>query len=157
MKVTLINVGATQDKYLKDGIAIFEKRISRYISFEMINLNEPRNLRNQPEIVQKEAEAKMILSAMGKTDRTVLLDVSGKQMNSENFSRYLQLSMNSSIKNLGFITGGPYGFSDEIYKTIKDRISLSSMTFSHQMIRLIFMEQLYRAFTILNGEPYHHA
>ncbi|HEX2396105.1 MAG TPA: 23S rRNA (pseudouridine(1915)-N(3))-methyltransferase RlmH [Bacteroidales bacterium] len=157
MKVTLINVGVTQDTYLKDGIAIFEKRLSRYISFEMINLNEPRNLRNQPEIVQKETEGKMILSALEKTDRPVLLDVSGKQMNSEKFSQYMQLSMNSSIKNLGFITGGPYGFSDEIYRIVKERISLSSMTFSHQMIRLIFMEQLYRAFTILKGEPYHHA
>jgi 23S rRNA (pseudouridine1915-N3)-methyltransferase len=155
MKITLINVGLTQERSLKEGIAIFEKRIRRYISLEIVYLNEPR--RNQSEHLQKESEGKIILSALAKTDRAVLLDVCGKQLDSDGFSQFIQQNLNRGIKNLGFIIGGPYGFSGEIYKTVTERISLSTMTFSHQMIRLIFMEQLYRAFTILRGEPYHHA
>jgi len=157
MKITLINVGTTQDKYLREGIAIFEKRIGHYVSIEIMYLNEPRNMRNQPETVQKEAEGKIILKALEKTDRAVLLDVSGKTTNSEEFSQFVQQCMNRGTKNLGFVTGGPFGFSDEVYRSVSERFSLSSMTFSHQMIRLIFLEQLYRAFTIIRGEPYHHA
>jgi 23S rRNA (pseudouridine1915-N3)-methyltransferase len=157
MKVSLINLGLTQETYLKEGIAIFEKRIKNYVSFEMTYLNEARKIKHLPEKVQKESEGKIILSALEKIDQPVLLDVTGQQYDSENFSRFIQQSMNKGRRHLGFIIGGPYGFSDEVYHTVPERISLSAMTFSHQMIRLIFLEQLYRAFTIMKGEPYHHA
>jgi 23S rRNA (pseudouridine1915-N3)-methyltransferase len=156
MKICIINLGVTQESYLKEGIAIFEKRIRHYASFEMIYLNEPRNMKNQPESVQKENEGKLLLSALEKVDHPVLLDVAGKQLGSEAFSKYLQLIMNKGARNLGFVIGGPYGFSDEVYHAVHERISLSAMTFSHQLVRLIFVEQLYRAFTIIRGEPYHH-
>jgi 23S rRNA (pseudouridine1915-N3)-methyltransferase len=155
MKITLINIGATQDNYARDGIAIFEKRIKHYIGFEMVLIND-KNLKASSENLQKESEGRMILNALAKIDFPVLLDVSGKQHDSAGFSRFIQQSMNRGIRNLGFVTGGPYGFSREVYDHVPDRISLSMMTFSHQMIRLIFMEQLYRAFTIIKGEPYHH-
>ncbi len=157
MKITLINLGPTQDAYLKEGIAIFEKRIRHYVSFEMIYLNTSRNMKSQPEIVQKELEGKMILAALEKSDQPVLLDVAGKQLDSEGFSGFLQRIMNKGTRNLTFVIGGPYGFSEEVYQVVPERISLSAMTFSHQLIRLVFMEQLYRAYTIIKGEPYHHA
>jgi 23S rRNA (pseudouridine1915-N3)-methyltransferase len=157
MKISLINLGATQESYLKEGIAKFEKRIGHYISFEMIYLNEPRNIKNQPEIVQKESEGKIFLSVLEKVDHPVLLDVNGKQLSSDGFSKYLQQVMNQGTRHLGFIIGGPYGFSGELYRSVPEKISLSAMTFSHQLIRLVFLEQLYRAFTIIKGEPYHHA
>jgi 23S rRNA (pseudouridine1915-N3)-methyltransferase len=157
MKITLFNLGTTQDIYLKEGIAIFEKRMKHYISFEMSYLPEMRNHKNQPEIVQKESEGKTILTALEKVDLPVLLDVGGKQMDSEGFSKYIQHCMNRGTRHMGFIIGGPYGFSDDVYKNVPERLSISAMTFSHQLIRLIFLEQLYRAFTIIKGEPYHHA
>jgi 23S rRNA (pseudouridine1915-N3)-methyltransferase len=157
MKVSVINLGLTQETYLKEGIAIFEKRIKHYISFEMTYLNEARKLKNQPEKLQKESEGKIILSALEKIDHPVLLDVTGQQYDSESFSRFMQQSMNKGTRHLGFIIGGPYGFSDDVYIAVRERMSISAMTFSHQMIRLIFLEQLYRAFTIIKGEPYHHA
>lgn len=157
MKISIINIGATQESYLKEGIAVFEKRLRHYVSFEMIFLNEIRNKKNQPEILQKENEGKIILTALGKVDHPVLLDVAGKPLSSEGFSVYLQQIMNKGTRNLGFVIGGPYGFSEEVYRAVPDSISMSSMTFSHQLVRLVFLEQLYRAFTIIRGEPYHHA
>ena len=156
MKITLISLGATQENYLKEGIAIFEKRIRHYTSFELVFTNGPRNTKNQSEYLQKESEGKIILPLLEKVDLPVLLDVSGKQTDSVGFSKILQQNMNKGVRNLGFVIGGPYGFSEEVYQAVPDRISLSSMTFSHQLIRLIFVEQLYRAFTIIRGEPYHH-
>lgn len=157
MKISIISIGGNQDTFLKQGIASFEKRIQHYTTFEMIYLNTPKNARNQPENVQKELEGKIILAAVEKIDFSVLLDVLGEQYTSEGFSKFLQKSMNRGVRHLAFIIGGPYGFSDEVYAKIPQKLSLSSMTFSHQLIRLIFVEQLYRAFTILKGEPYHHA
>lgn len=157
MKITLINLGATQDSYLKEGITIFEKRIRHYLSFEMVYLSEPRNMKNVPENVQKDYEGKIILSALEKADHAVLLDVMGIQLQSEGFSRFIQQSMNKGTRHLAFVIGGPFGFSNEVYTTVPERLSLSAMTFSHQLIRLIFLEQLYRAFTIIRGEPYHHS
>jgi 23S rRNA (pseudouridine1915-N3)-methyltransferase len=156
MKIALINPGVTQDAYIREGLSVFEKRIKHYIGFEMMNLSIPRAFKSQSPNLQKESEGKLILSAIEKADHPVLLDVTGKQMDSPGFARFLQQSMNRGTKNLAFVIGGPYGFSDEVYQRISDRISFSSMTFSHQLIRLIFMEQLYRAFTIIKGEPYHH-
>ncbi len=157
MKITFVNIGSTQEEYLRKGIDIFGKRIEKYAPFSMICLNEPKNLRNLPENMQKEAEGRLIMPAIEKADRKILLDVTGRQMNSESFAKLLQQYMNMGTRNLAFIAGGPYGFSDEVYQKVGERISLSAMTFSHQMVRLIFMEQLYRAFTIIKGEPYHHA
>lgn len=157
MKISVINIGVTQESYLKEGIAIFEKRLRHYVSFEMIFLNEPRNMKNQPETMVKESEGKILLTALTKVDHPVLLDVAGKQLSSEGFSKYLQQVMNKGTRNLGFVIGGPFGFSDEVYQAVPEGISLSGMTFSHQLVRLVFLEQLYRAFTIIRGEPYHHA
>jgi 23S rRNA (pseudouridine1915-N3)-methyltransferase len=157
MKISVLNLGATQESYLKEGIAVFEKRIKHYVSFEMIYLNEIRNMKSQPENVQKESEGRILLTALKKVDYPVLLDVEGKQLNSAGFSKYLQQIMNKGSRNLGFIIGGPYGFSADVYRTVPESISLSPMTFSHQLVRLVFLEQLYRAFTIIKGEPYHHA
>jgi 23S rRNA (pseudouridine1915-N3)-methyltransferase len=156
MKIALINPGVTQDAYIREGLSVFEKRIKHYIGFEIMNLSIPRALKSQSQAIQKDSEGRLILSAIEKVDHPVLLDVTGKQMDSPGFARFLQQSMNRGTRNLAFIIGGPYGFSDEVYQRIPDRISFSSMTFSHQLIRLIFMEQLYRAFTIIKGEPYHH-
>jgi 23S rRNA (pseudouridine1915-N3)-methyltransferase len=157
MKITIFNPGATQDAYLKEGIAIFEKRLQHYSSFKMVYLTEPKNLKSMSEQAQRDAEGKVILSAIGKVDHPVLLDIGGKQLSSEGFAKYMQQCMNKGIRHLGFIIGGPFGFSDEVYNAVQEKLSVSSMTFSHQLIRLIFLEQLYRAFTILKGEPYHHA
>jgi len=107
--------------------------------------------------MQKENEGKIILSALANFDYKVLLDERGKMMSSTGFSGFLQNAMNRGTKNLAFVTGGPFGFSDEVYRAVPERISLSEMTFSHQMIRLLFLEQLYRGFSIIRGEPYHHA
>jgi 23S rRNA (pseudouridine1915-N3)-methyltransferase len=157
MKISVLNLGATKESYLKEGIAVFEKRIKHYVSFEMIYLNEIRNMKSQPENVQKESEGRILLTALEKVDYPVLLDVEGKQLNSTDFSKYLQQIMNKGSRNLGFIIGGPYGFSADVYRAVPESISLSPMTFSHQLVRLVFLEQLYRAFTIIKGEPYHHA
>jgi 23S rRNA (pseudouridine1915-N3)-methyltransferase len=156
MKVSIINLGSTKESYLKEGILNYEKRIKRYVTFEMIHLIEPKYIHNQPVNLQKESEGKVILASLAKIDMPVLLDASGKKFSSEGFSEYIQQMMNRGIKNLGFITGGSYGFSGEVYKAVSESISLSEMTFSHQLVRLIFLEQLYRAFTIIKGEPYHH-
>jgi 23S rRNA (pseudouridine1915-N3)-methyltransferase len=157
MKISVINLGNTQEPYLKEGIALFEKRIKHYVSFEMIYLKELRQVKNHAENVQKEQEGKLFLQALEKVDYPVLLDVGGKKFDSVQFSRYIQLVLNKGSRHLGFVIGGPYGFSGEVYQAVPERISLSDMTFSHQLIRLVFLEQLYRAFTIIKGEPYHHA
>jgi len=157
MKISIINLGVTQEPYLKEGIALFEKRIKHYISFEMIYLNEPRHMKNQAENVQKESEGRILLSALEKVDYPVLLDVEGKRFDSVGFSQFIQKVMNKGIRHMGFVIGGPYGFSGEVYQAVPERISLSEMTYSHQLVRLVFLEQLYRAFTIIRGEPYHHA
>lgn len=157
MKISVINLGVTQDQYLKEGIVLYEKRLKHYVPFEMTYLNAPRFSRNLSFQVQKEQEGKMLLAAVEKSDHAVLLDVEGKQYCSEDFSGYLQQAMNRGTRHLAFVIGGPYGFSDEVYQAVPHRISLSSMTFSHQLVRLVFLEQLYRAFTIIRGEPYHHA
>jgi len=157
MKISIISLGYTQEPYLKEGIALFEKRIRHYISFEMICLKETRAMKNQSDIVQKEQEGKILLQYLLKVDYPVLLDVEGKRLDSVEFSRYIQQVMNRGSRHLGFVIGGPFGFSGEVYQAVTERISLSEMTFSHQLVRLLFLEQLYRAFTIIKGEPYHHA
>lgn len=157
MRITVLHIGKTQESFLKEGLSFYEERIRHYVPFEMVFLNPPRLSRNTPEIVQKEAEGKIILSALSGVDFPVLLDERGKTQSSQGFAAYLQHTMNRGTRCLGFVTGGPYGFSEEVYRAVPERLSLSGMTFSHQLVRLVFLEQLYRGFTIIRGESYHHA
>jgi len=134
----------------------YSKRLGHYIQFEMNVIPDIKNAKNLSETLQKKAEGDEILKRINASETLILLDENGKSYSSEKFSEFLQKKMNSGLKNLVFVIGGPYGFSDEIYDRANGKISLSSMTFSHQMVRLFFIEQLYRAFTILRNEPYHH-
>jgi 23S rRNA (pseudouridine1915-N3)-methyltransferase len=157
MKIVVLNMGLTGEAYLKEGLALYEKRIRHYIPFEMLYLHESRQKKKLPENLQKEHEGRIILSMLEQIDFPVLLDEQGRQMSSMAFSGFLQQAMNRATRTLGFIIGGAYGFSGEVYQAVPERISLSGMTFSHQLIRLIFLEQLYRGLTIIRGESYHHA
>lgn len=157
MKISIISTGGTQEPYLREGIALYEKRIRYYMSLEMIYLKEPRHMKTQTETMQKESEGKILLATLDRIDQPVLLDRAGIHLDSVEFSKFIQRAMNKGTRNLGFIIGGSYGFSGEVYKAVPESLSLSRMTFSHQLVRLIFLEQLYRAFTIIKGEPYHHA
>jgi 23S rRNA (pseudouridine1915-N3)-methyltransferase len=156
MKIKLLVVGKTEEEYLKEGTGIYEARIKRYLPFENIVLPALKNAKNMSVPEQKKKEGEMILQALGTSDIVVLLDEGGKMHSSVEFAQSLRQHMNSGIKNLIFVIGGPYGFSSEVYQRANGKLSLSKMTFSHQMVRLFFTEQLYRAMTILNNEPYHH-
>jgi 23S rRNA (pseudouridine1915-N3)-methyltransferase len=156
MNIKLIAVGKTDHKNLQLLIDEYQKRLSFYVKFEFEILADIKNVKNLSENQQKEKEGEMILSKIGSTDQLILLDENGKNYSSINFAGELQKKMNSGIKTLVFVIGGPYGFSSEVYEKANGKISLSTMTFSHQMVRLFFIEQLYRAFTILKNEPYHH-
>ena len=156
MKIVLLVVGKTNEKYLKEAIELFEKRIQHYISFEKNVIPELKNVKNLSVAQQKEKEAKAILKQIQDTDSLILLDEKGMQYDSIGFSDFLKQKMNAGLKRMVFVVGGPYGFAQEVYERSSAKIALSKMTFSHQMVRLIFMEQLYRAMTILKGEPYHH-
>lgn len=156
MKVCLLVIGKTDAAYLRSGIEEYEKRLNRYLPYEMKVLPDVKNARNLEEEVQKEKEGKMLLEEIQRTDWVVLLDDKGRQHSSLEFSNYLAQKMLGGIKRLVFVIGGPYGFSPAVYQRTNEKLSLSKMTFSHQMVRLIFVEQLYRGMTILKGEPYHH-
>jgi 23S rRNA (pseudouridine1915-N3)-methyltransferase len=156
MNIKLLAVGKTDNKALQQLIAEYENRLKHYIKFELEIIPDIKNAKNLSEVQQKEKEGEQILKKLKKTDVLVLLDENGKQYSSLDFSSYLQKKMNSGIKQLVFVIGGPYGFSDAIYQKAQGKISLSKMTFSHQMVRLFVVEQVYRAFTILRNEPYHH-
>ena len=156
MKIKLLAIGKTDHKQLMQLISEYQKRLTHYVRFELEIIADIKNAKNLSELQQKEKEGQLIISKIQPSDQLVLLDDKGKHFSSIEFSHYLQKKMNSSIKQLVFVIGGPYGFSEEVYKKASGRISLSKMTFSHQMIRLFFIEQLYRGFTILKNEPYHH-
>lgn len=156
MTITLIAIGKTDNKQLLTLIEEYKKRLSFYIKFNFEVIPDIKNVKNLSEKQQKAKEGELILKKINTSDLLVLLDENGKQFTSIGFSEYLQKQMNSGLKNLVFVIGGPYGFSEEIYKRAQGKISLSKMTFSHQMVRLFFVEQLYRGFTILKNEPYHH-
>lgn len=155
MQIKIILIGKTDKSYLAEGIHEYEKRLKKYLKVELLVFRDIKN-KNLSKHQLKIIEGEQILKKTGRSDYIILLDENGKEKTSSQFARFLQDKMNLSIKTLVFIIGGPYGFSDDIYKKAKEMISLSKMTFSHQMVRLIFMEQLYRANTILKGEPYHH-
>lgn len=156
MKVCFLVLGKTTEAYLREGIAIFEKRVKNYLTFELKLIAELKNTASLSFEQQKNQEGKLILASVEPTDWVVLLDEAGQEMSSANFSKFIQQSMLQSRKSMIFVIGGPYGFSKEVYQRANEKISLSKMTFSHQMVRLIFLEQLYRAMTILKNEPYHH-
>jgi 23S rRNA (pseudouridine1915-N3)-methyltransferase len=156
MKITLILVGKTTDKNLQTLLDMYFKRLQHYVRFETIVIPDLKNTKKLSETVQKEQEGQQILQKLQASDMLVLLDENGKTFSSITFSDWLQKQMNAGIRNLCFVVGGPYGFSEALYQRAQAKISLSKMTFSHQMVRLFFSEQLYRAFTILNNEPYHH-
>lgn len=156
MNIKLLAIGKTDNKQLLQLISEYEKRLGFYIKFSLEIIPDIKNAKNLSEAQQKEKEGEFILKKTQPADVLVLLDENGKQHTSIEFSKYLQKKMNSGIKQLVFVIGGPYGFSEDVYKKSHGKISLSKMTFSHQMVRLFFIEQLYRGFTILKNEPYHH-
>ncbi|GAA4290888.1 23S rRNA (pseudouridine(1915)-N(3))-methyltransferase RlmH [Aestuariibaculum suncheonense] len=156
MTIKLIAIGKTDSKNLQVLIDDYQKRLGFYIKFSLDIIPDIKNVKNLSEAQQKVKEGELILSKLSNTDVLILLDENGKQFDSVAFSDYLQKHMNSGIKQLVFVIGGPYGFSDDVYQKANGKISLSKMTFSHQMIRLFFIEQLYRGYTILRNEPYHH-
>ena len=156
MKITLLAIGKTLNEYLKTGEEEYLKRLQFYGNIEYCIIPAIKNTKSLTEEQQKTEESKLLLSKIDASDFCILLDENGKSYTSEAFSNFLNGKMTSGIKNLVFVIGGAYGFSDQIYQRANHKLSLSSMTFSHQMVRLIFLEQLYRAFTILKGEPYHH-
>lgn len=156
MKICLLVIGKTDEPYLQKGIDLFLKRIPHYVPFELKIIPDLKNSKNLSEDQQKEKEGELIIQQLTGFDELILLDEQGTEVSSVAFARFLEKKMLSGIKRLVFVIGGPYGFSDLVYSKANGKISLSKMTFSHQMVRLIFTEQLYRAMTILKGEPYHH-
>ena len=156
MNIKLITIGKTDNKNLQSLIDEYTKRLSFYIKFDLEIIPDIKNVKNLSEAQQKEKEGELILSKITPTDHLILLDENGKTFNSVGFSDFLQKKMNAGIKTLVFVIGGPYGFSDTVYKQAIGKVSLSEMTFSHQMVRLFVVEQIYRGFTILRNEPYHH-
>ncbi|MGI9530745.1 23S rRNA (pseudouridine(1915)-N(3))-methyltransferase RlmH [Lutimonas sp.] len=156
MKIKLLAIGKTDDKNLQVLIENYEKRLKHYIKFELELIPDLKNVKNLSESEQKEKEGSLILKKLNPADQLILLDEKGIMHTSKEFSTFMQKKMNSGIKQLVLVIGGPYGFSEEVYKKAQGKISLSKMTFSHQMIRLFIVEQIYRAFTILKNEPYHH-
>lgn len=156
MKIKLLSIGKTDNKQLIKLIDEYQNRLKHYIKFDMEIIPDIKNIKKISIIQQKKREGELILSKLKNTDQMILLDDKGKDFTSIQFSKYLQKKMNSGIKQLVLVVGGPYGFSEAVYEKAIDKVSLSKMTFSHQMVRLFIVEQLYRGYTILKNEPYHH-
>lgn len=156
MTIKLIAIGKTDNKELQSLIDDYIKRLGFYINFDLEIIPDLKKTKHLSEVQQKQKEGELVLNKLNSSDVLVLLDEKGKMMDSIGFSEYLQKHMNSGIKQLIFLIGGPYGFSPDIYARANGKLSLSKMTFSHQMVRLFVIEQLYRGFTILRNEPYHH-
>ena len=156
MKITFLTIGKTEEKYLLEGMEKYLKRLKHYITFKVLELPELKNTKNLSEDQQKAKEAELIFKNISNTDQLILLDENGLNLSSTQFSGFLSKKMIVSVQHLVFVVVGPYGFSNDVYNRADEKISLSRMTFSHQMVRLFFIEQVYRAFTIMKGEPYHH-
>ncbi|OBX25983.1 23S rRNA (pseudouridine1915-N3)-methyltransferase [Gelidibacter algens] len=156
MQIKLLAIGKTDHQQLQMLIDDYQKRLGFYIKFDFEIIPDLKKVKNLSEERQKQKEGELILAKLNNTDVLILLDENGQHYDSVGFSEYLQKHMNSGIKQLVFVIGGPYGFSQDVYDKANGKIALSKMTFSHQMIRLFMIEQLYRAFTILRNEPYHH-
>ncbi len=156
MKIELFAVGKTQTRYLEEGIRVYTERIGHYLPFALTVIPDIKATRSLTEDRQKEQEGERMLAAFQPSDCVVLLDERGTQLTSREFATFIDRRMTSGLKRLVFVIGGPYGFSDRVYSRADAKLSLSRMTFSHEMIRLFFTEQIYRSMTILRGEPYHH-
>jgi 23S rRNA (pseudouridine1915-N3)-methyltransferase len=156
MKITFLTVGKTDEAYLKEGIDKYIKRLKHYTRFAVVEIDELKNTKSLTREQQKAREGELILKKIAPLDHLILLDENGIELSSQQFAAYIDKKALGSVDHLVFAVGGPYGFSNEVYDRANDKIALSAMTFSHQMVRLFFVEQLYRAFTILKGEPYHH-
>jgi len=156
MKIAILQTGKTTDKHISEGVEIYSVRLKKYCGFEIITIPELKETRNMPVKEQKIREGKKILQALGKDDFVVLLDERGKEFRTVHFAEWLKSRLQVPGKRLVFVVGGPWGFSEEVNEKAGFRLSLSKMTFPHQLVRLLFAEQLYRAFTIIKGEPYHH-
>ena len=156
MKAALIQVGKTTNRDFENIIDDYVHRVKHYISFEVITIPELRNTKSMTQDEQKRKEGELILKQIADGDHVVLLDEHGKEMRSIELAEWMGRKMQTVSKRLVFIIGGPYGFSNDVYKAAAEKLSLSKLTFSHQMIRMLFTEQLYRAMTILRGENYHH-
>ena len=156
MNIRLLTIGKTDNKSLQTLIDDYTKRLSFYLKFDLEIIPDIKNVKNLSEAQQKEKEGELILSKTTPTDHLILLDENGKTFSSVGFSDFLQKKMNAGTKTLVFVIGGPYGFSETVYQKAQGKVSLSEMTFSHQMVRLFVIEQIYRGFTILRNEPYHH-
>ena len=156
MNIDLIVIGKTDSAEMASLISAYQKRINFYTKFTITVLPDLRNRKSLSEEAQKKAEGGMLLSGIEASDYVVLLDERGAEVRSVEYAAWMQKRMGSGLKRLVFMIGGPYGFAPEVYARANDKLSLSKMTFSHQLVRIIFCEQLYRAFTIINREPYHH-
>lgn len=156
MKITLLVIGKTDSAYLREGIEMYAKRLKHYIQFELVVIPDIKQSKNLTIELQKNREGELILSKLESGRELHLFDERGKSYSSLEFAEFIQQKMLSSLKELIFVIGGPYGFSEELSQNARSKISLSKLTFSHQMVRLLCVEQIYRAFTILKGEPYHH-
>ena len=156
MRITFLTVGRTDEAYLKEGIEKYVKRLKHYIRLAVVEIDDLKNAKTLTREQQKAKEAELILKKISPRDQVVLLDENGTQLTSKQFAVYIDKKTLGSISHLVFVIGGPYGFDPQVYERADDKLSLSAMTFSHQMVRLFFVEQLYRAYTILKGEPYHH-
>ncbi|MBO7366079.1 MAG: 23S rRNA (pseudouridine(1915)-N(3))-methyltransferase RlmH [Bacteroidales bacterium] len=156
MKITLLTVGKTDVKWVKEGLDLYVSRLSHYVQFSLVEIPELKNVSSFSQAQIKEKEGDLILAAIRPSDEVILLDEHGKEFRSVEFARFLEERMARSGRDMVIVIGGAYGFSQKDYERSDRKKSLSAMTFSHQMVRTIFAEQLYRAFTIMRGEPYHH-
>ncbi|MDR2126463.1 MAG: 23S rRNA (pseudouridine(1915)-N(3))-methyltransferase RlmH [Prevotellaceae bacterium] len=156
MKILLIVVGKTNFEWLSQAVEMYSKRIKKYVNFDIKYISDVKNTKNMTSEIQKNKEGELIMLQLAAKDNVVLLDERGENFSSVQFSCFISDKIMSSTKSLVFVIGGAYGFAQDVYKRADSKLSLSKMTFSHQLVRLVFAEQLYRAFTIINGEPYHH-
>lgn len=156
MKITLVSIGKTDQDYLKEGLSIYQKRLKHYVNFEIRELASLKKTSGMPVDTLKQKEAEVLRKSLEKTDFLVLLDEKGTHLTSEEFAGFLQKRMNAGTRELSFVVGGAWGFDASLQQSADYKLALSSMTFSHQMVRLFFCEQLYRAFTIIRGESYHN-
>lgn len=153
----MLLVGKTEDAYLREGISKYLNRLRHYVRLDFVEITELKNTKSLTQAQQKAKEAELILKRLLPSDQVILLDEKGVQLTSTQFAEFIDKKQLGSVSNLVFVVGGPYGFDDSVYQRANDKMSLSKMTFSHQMVRLFFVEQLYRGYTIIKGEPYHHA